>query len=319
MKAATIFTVMALYILTVAPARSEDPLAIFDGVWASINPPGTSIVFNQIAGGLRQANLPILGAATMTISDGRDNSNLKVSGAGFDCYYLFAPLGAAEMTWTRKSGDAACPATARFKKVQASVLGNNLMERYFGVSLGGRKASSGLQRTTIDLTNVGLSNVGLYDYSIITIAPQVDYRSVEKQVAVYSRADSNEVSLLIATSKYGWNWGVNDNYLYSVFSQVTKAIGATTTNPPLSVSVTPVQGARFSNIKFSCISTKSWQSQLYTDKFVSLKYLQYNRIGDLQEQPGCAGLSTFDEIKRTRGGNIWTDGTTTSLYITNEK
>ena len=97
-----------------ALANAQDTLQTLDGVWTAVSPPGSQIVFNAIAGGLRQANLPVLGSATVTVSDGRDSSNLKVSGQGFDCYYLFSPISASdEMTWTYE----AAPLLARPRRI----------------------------------------------------------------------------------------------------------------------------------------------------------------------------------------------------------
>jgi hypothetical protein len=103
-------------LLNASPASTQqDSLRIFDGTWVSVNPPGPQVTFNRV-GGSRQASLPVLGPATITASDGKDGSNLKVSGEGFDCYYLFVPIGQREMTWNLKSGSPACPTSADFKK-----------------------------------------------------------------------------------------------------------------------------------------------------------------------------------------------------------
>lgn len=113
------FGAALIFVVLGSPAISQpDPLRFFDGIWFQVNPPGPQITFNRVGGNLRQANLAILGATTITVSDGRDGSNLKVSGAGFDCYYLFGMIGAAgrEMAWDLKSGDAACPKSALYKK-----------------------------------------------------------------------------------------------------------------------------------------------------------------------------------------------------------
>lgn len=112
----TIAAAMVLLHQIISPASAQDPLGIFDGIWVSVNPPGPQIIFNKIGGGLRQASLPVLGLATITVSDGRDGSNLKVSGSGFTCYYLFGRISSREMTWDLKSGPPACPPSAQFKK-----------------------------------------------------------------------------------------------------------------------------------------------------------------------------------------------------------
>lgn len=95
----------------------QDNLKFLDGIWFPVNPPGGQIVFTRINGGMRQASLPVLGGATVSISDGRDNSNLKVSGLGFDCYYFYGMIGnqRREMQWVLKSGPPSCMPTAYFK------------------------------------------------------------------------------------------------------------------------------------------------------------------------------------------------------------
>jgi hypothetical protein len=111
---------IVLFLLLVSPASSQEPLALFDGIWVSVNPPGPQVIFNKVGGGLRQASLPLLGLATVSVSDGKDGSNLKVSGPGFDCYYLFTQIGAGEMTWELKSGSSSCPPSSYLRKVQQS-------------------------------------------------------------------------------------------------------------------------------------------------------------------------------------------------------
>jgi hypothetical protein len=111
-----VFVTTFLLLVASLPASGQDPLNIFDGMWVSVNPPGTQIIFNRVGGGSRQVSLPLLGLATIGVSDGKDGSNLKVSGPGFDRYYLFAPIGPREMTWDLKSGSAVCPRSGISKK-----------------------------------------------------------------------------------------------------------------------------------------------------------------------------------------------------------
>ena len=103
----------------VAPAvvrlAQVDPLANLDGVWVSVNPPGPAVAFNRIGLGSRAASLSI-GQSTITQSDGTGGSNLRVSGAGFNCFYFVGFVTSREMTWDLKQGDAVCPASAHYKK-----------------------------------------------------------------------------------------------------------------------------------------------------------------------------------------------------------
>jgi hypothetical protein len=107
-----------LAFLSSQPAGAQqDNLKFLDGIWFPVNPPGDQIIFNKINGGMRQVSLPVLGAATVSTSDGRDGSNLKVSGLGFDCYYFYGMIGheRREMQWALKSGPNSCMPTAYFK------------------------------------------------------------------------------------------------------------------------------------------------------------------------------------------------------------
>lgn len=101
-----------------SPAITQQGLIMFKGTWVSVYPtPGQQFSFNKTSGGGREVSLPLLGHATITASNGKDNSNLKVSGEGFDCYYRFTQVGPGEMLWTLKSGPPACPASTHFKRV----------------------------------------------------------------------------------------------------------------------------------------------------------------------------------------------------------
>src|SRR5262245_5580422 len=70
----------ACLLLATSPAQSQpDPLRIFNGLWTWIDSPGLRVIFNQESAGQREASLPF-GHATISRSDGRDDSNFKVSG-----------------------------------------------------------------------------------------------------------------------------------------------------------------------------------------------------------------------------------------------
>src|ERR1700748_873108 len=102
----TVFAAILICLSFKPVMAQQDQLKFLDGIWFPTNPPGGQIVFTKIAGGMRQASLPVLGGATVSISDGRDNSNLKVSGQGFDCYYFYGLLSrdGRKMQWVLKSG-----------------------------------------------------------------------------------------------------------------------------------------------------------------------------------------------------------------------
>jgi hypothetical protein len=315
--------------LAASRAGSEEPLAIFDGVWSSVTPPGPQIIFNKISGGLRQATLPVLGAATITLSDGRDASNLKVSGLGFDCYYLFGIINAREMTWNKQSGPAVCPASSHFKKIQASEEGSSLMTRYFGASLGDqRTTSNGLVRTDVTLTPYGLQNVGLYDKSVITLAQT---QGVSKTVELYSRLGSNTISLIIAIAHY--NYGdLNDKYLYSSFLQILSAIGIKPP-PQLKVSTTPVSQKMGGThptrgtpvVDFYCSATKYIMSPQYTDNFIITKYFERNDINatvTIRQGETPSDCNSFDTLKKYISSSrspVRVDNTWASVFLTNEK
>lgn len=98
-----------------------DELSAFDGAWVSTTPPnvGGRIIFTRLSLGTREVSLPVLGQASIRISDGRDNSNFKVSGVGFNCYYSVSFLrGNSLMTWDLKSGDSVCALSSVYDKIQ---------------------------------------------------------------------------------------------------------------------------------------------------------------------------------------------------------
>jgi hypothetical protein len=105
-----------VFFTSAAPAVSGDELADFDGVWVTVAPrPGPHFTFTRIVGG-REASLPLLGQSRITLSDGRDGSNIKVSGQGFDCYYFYGRITARKMTWDLRSGSSDCPTSLVLEK-----------------------------------------------------------------------------------------------------------------------------------------------------------------------------------------------------------
>ena len=96
-------------------AQQGDPLALLDGVWVSVNPPGPQVIFNQLGLGQRAASLP-MGQAAIRVSDGRSGSTLRVSGEGFDCFYVVSPISQREMVWQLKEGSSVCLPSAHYKK-----------------------------------------------------------------------------------------------------------------------------------------------------------------------------------------------------------
>lgn len=115
MRSRAWWCVIGLLLLAGSTANSEDFLGVLDGVWVQVNPPGPQIMFHKTTGGLRQVGLPD-GLAMVTKSDGKDASNLKISGPGIDCYYQFTQTGPREMVLNLMSGSAKCPRSAEFKK-----------------------------------------------------------------------------------------------------------------------------------------------------------------------------------------------------------
>lgn len=107
-----------IFLLLIASSASaqQDGLKLLDGTWVSQNRGGPHVIFNRGSGGVRHASLPNLGLATIRPSNGEEGSNLKVSGPGFDCYYLFSKIGPREMIWDLKSGSTVCPQSDHFKK-----------------------------------------------------------------------------------------------------------------------------------------------------------------------------------------------------------
>ena len=96
-------------------AQQGDSLALLDGVWVAVTPPGPQVIFNKLGLGQRAASLP-MGQATIRVSDGRSGSTLRVSGEGFDCFYLVSPISRIEMVWELKEGNPVCLLNAHYKK-----------------------------------------------------------------------------------------------------------------------------------------------------------------------------------------------------------
>ena len=112
-KTALVLTVL-LAASTIAGAQT-DPLRNLDGIWVSVSPPGPHINFNRVGLGNHEASLP-MGQASLRVSDGTAGSNLRVSGAGFDCFYFLGYVNSREMTWELKQGDSVCMPSAHYKK-----------------------------------------------------------------------------------------------------------------------------------------------------------------------------------------------------------
>lgn len=107
--------------LVVAPIdTNETLLSAFDGTWVSIFPPGPVVNFFKVSFGSRQVSLPNLGHATVVISDGNFGSNFKVSGVGFNCFYMVLfTAGYGKMVWDFKGGDSLCYSSAVFERMAA--------------------------------------------------------------------------------------------------------------------------------------------------------------------------------------------------------
>jgi len=93
-----------------------DPLLKFEGVWISVNPPGPHVTFHEVGLGQRGASLP-MGQAILTVSNGEDASNLRVSGEGFNCFYFVGFINSEEMVWQLKRGTPLCMPNAQYKKL----------------------------------------------------------------------------------------------------------------------------------------------------------------------------------------------------------
>ena len=85
---ALLVLILLITYIRLAPGKTEDLLDIFDGAWVSVLPPGPQLIFTTIPGNLREVSLPVLGTATLGISDGKDASNLKYRGRALIAIFL---------------------------------------------------------------------------------------------------------------------------------------------------------------------------------------------------------------------------------------
>jgi hypothetical protein len=105
-----------------------DPLAIFNGIWVSVKPPGPQVIFDKVGLNTREASLPNFGQASIRVSNGENGSNFLVSGegfssgSGFSCFYLILTTNQrTQMVWELKSGPSVCFASAVFERVNDPV------------------------------------------------------------------------------------------------------------------------------------------------------------------------------------------------------
>jgi len=94
----------------------SDPLTKFDGTWIAVNPPGPQVTFYRGALGQREASLP-MGQAALRLSDGDSGSNMRLSGAGFNCFYLVGFTTPGEMVWELKRGESVCGQSVAYRKI----------------------------------------------------------------------------------------------------------------------------------------------------------------------------------------------------------
>ena len=107
MRPKTIALAGFLLSVMLAVQAQDDPLAILEGIWVTTTPPIKHVAIYKVGLG-REASLPF-GQASIRPSDATDGSHLRVSGAGFDCYYWVATLlNQTRMVWEYKSGSAVC-------------------------------------------------------------------------------------------------------------------------------------------------------------------------------------------------------------------
>lgn len=132
-----------------------DPIQIFDGVWVSVTPPGPHVVFNTIALGQREASLPNLGQARINLSNGEDGSNFRISGPGFNCFYLILTTNQRKrMVWDLKSGSDACFKSAAFDLADNPSQASNPVN-----SSAPQVTQSGVSAATVDgTTNLWMHN-----------------------------------------------------------------------------------------------------------------------------------------------------------------
>ncbi len=108
---------IALVFLPAMQAKAQQELPpMFNGIWASVNPPGPHVTFTRTGLHTVDASLPVLGQSQLRVSNGEGGSNLKASGQGFDCYYFYSPINPRKMVWDWRSGDSTCPPSMAFEK-----------------------------------------------------------------------------------------------------------------------------------------------------------------------------------------------------------
>jgi hypothetical protein len=111
--------ITVIFIVSGVPGYSQarDPLAMFEGRWVMVNPPGPYVIFTRAGLGTIDAGFPApLGQATVRRSDGESGSNLRISGRGYNCFYQVSPINSREMVWQKVGGQDICWRSAHFKK-----------------------------------------------------------------------------------------------------------------------------------------------------------------------------------------------------------
>jgi len=99
--------------LAASAVAQVDPLAIYEGSW--INSAQSIVIFSKVSGG-RMVGLPT-GQAMLRSSNGEGGSNIRMSGEGFDCFYLASPIDAKTIGWELKNGSSVCPPSTRLQKL----------------------------------------------------------------------------------------------------------------------------------------------------------------------------------------------------------
>jgi hypothetical protein len=108
---------LAFSLIGTALAQTQlDPLAMYEGVWVS-STTAARFIFAKV-GTDRIVSLPTQGQATLRVSNGENGSNLRVSGEGFDCFYLASRINSRTMTWELKGGNSLCPAPTRLERLE---------------------------------------------------------------------------------------------------------------------------------------------------------------------------------------------------------
>jgi len=106
-----------------ALSQQSDALRQLEGQWtikwvAGGNSKLEQVQFHRNALNRHTAALPFFpGLATITVSDGTGGSDIKVSGTGFDCLYVYSSYNENQFAWTYKRGEGGCPPSAKFLRV----------------------------------------------------------------------------------------------------------------------------------------------------------------------------------------------------------